>query len=185
MMQKLVLAVTVVMLSLSVLGLGAHAQSEATPQKSDLPLLVLGGSLGALGGGLAGMEGLHFLCHRLPGIGWNDITCAFFGLFGYLAGVPAGATVGVGITGSIRKAPGGLWSALLGATAGEGAAVGVVVLLSALVSNNPSLQWLQNALVPLFTYIAIPVSAGLGAAWGYNRDEMSRQSKLIPKAGSS
>lgn len=173
-MRRLLIVATVVALSLSSVELAAHARAEMVSARSDLLLLTLGGTLGALGGALAGSEGLHFLCHQLPGIGWNDITCAFFGLFGYLIGVPLGATVGVGITGRIQKAPGNIWAALLGAAAGEGVAVGAIILLSAFVENNPAFQGLASALGPFFTYFAIPVSAGFGAAWGYAQWEMSQ-----------
>lgn len=166
-MRRLLIVATVVALSLSSIELAAHARAEMTSARGDLLLF-------ALGGALAGSEGLHFLCHQLPGIGWNDITCAFFGLFGYLIGVPLGATVGVGITGRIQKAPGNIWAALLGAAAGEGVAVGAIILLSAFVENNPAFQGLASALGPFFTYFAIPVSAGFGAAWGYAQWEMSQ-----------
>jgi hypothetical protein len=117
---------------------------------------------------------LHFICHRIPAIGWNDITCAFFGLFGYLAGVPTGAALGAGVAGQVARVPGSLWGAFLGAAAGEGLAIGALALLSAIVGDNPAFQGLASLLGHFFIYVAIPVSAGFGAAWGYTWEEAAQ-----------
>jgi hypothetical protein len=89
----------------------------------------------------------------------------------------------VGIAGQVAGAPGSLRGAFLGAAAGEGLAIGAIVLLSAVIGDNPAFQGLQSVLGTFFIYVGIPVSAGLGAAWGYSWEEAS-PAKLVPEEGS-
>lgn len=153
---------------------GVETQAESVPAQSeqnvDFGRLWLGGSLGALVGGVGGAVGVYVVCiNSHPRGPWADLAClAASMLLGYTTGVPLGATVGVSIAGARQKVRGNLLLAALGATLGGASALVLSQLLGNLVLNQPGGEGLQDMFVPFFLFVGIPVSAGWGAAWGYS-----------------
>ncbi|MCL6642787.1 MAG: hypothetical protein K6T71_05640 [Candidatus Bipolaricaulota bacterium] len=146
-----------------------QAQPEPTAHFGQL---VLGGSIGALLGGVGGAAGAYGICRAVTDPGpWADLAClASAMLFGYLPGIPIGATVGVSVAGSFQKIRGNIWTALLGA--GLGGAVAFFV--SDWVLRSLEEQQTRDMLIPIALFGVIPIAAGTGAAWGYTLTGRSR-----------
>ncbi len=152
---------------------GVEAQAESAPVQSeqdvDFGRLWLGGSLGALVGGVGGALGVYTVCINTNPRGYPaDLVCLIRTFYGYIVGVPVGAAIGVGISGSLQSVRGNIWLAALGATLGGAAAVVFAQLLGNLILNRPGWEGLQEIFLPFFIFIGVPVSAGWGAAWGYS-----------------
>jgi hypothetical protein len=103
------------------MGLSAPVAHAQPAESGDFGGLVLGGSIGALVGGVGGGLAAYGLCRATTAAGpWADLAClAGAMLFGYVPGVSLGATVGVNIVGSSQKIEGNVWLALGGAILGE------------------------------------------------------------------
>ncbi len=154
-------------------GFTTQAQPEPTGNFSQL---VLGGSLGALVGGVGGGLAAYGLCRVTTDPGpWADLAClAGAMLFGYVPGVPIGATVGVSIAGNSQKIQGNIWTALLGASLGGAAAFFASDWALRSLGDTPNAQAIRDLLAPIVLFGVIPVSAGAGAAWGYTLMGRSR-----------
>ncbi len=145
---------------------GGTTQAQPEPNFSQL---ILGGSLGALVGGVGGALGAYGLCRVITDPGpWADLAClAGAMLFGYMPGVPIGATVGVSIAGNSQKIQGNVWTALLGASLGGAIAFFASDWALRSLGETPQAQQIRDVLIPLVFFGVIPVSAGVSAAWGY------------------
>lgn len=125
---------------------------------------MLGGTLGAMGGGIAGFFLGVFLCLSSLGDtgGVSSLACIAGGALGYLAGTPLGAIVGVGIAGHLNHVQGNLLLSFLGASAGEG--VGILA-----ISSLGGIGVVQDADLGLpLLFFGVPLISGLGATLGYN-----------------
>lgn len=138
--------------------------------------LVLGGSLGALVGGVGGGLTAYGICRVTTEPGpWADLAClAGAMLFGYVPGIPIGAAVGVNIAGSFQRAQGNVWAALLGASLAGGIAFFVSDWALRSLGDTPNAQEIRDFFIPIVLFGVIPVSAGTGAAWGYTLTVRSR-----------
>lgn len=163
---SLIAAVTVFLMGLG--NWNVHAQSG--PDNLNFGRLVFGGSIGALVGGVGGALGVYAVCiTAAPRGSWADLACvAGAMLFGYVPGIPIGATVGVGIAGSLQKAKGNVWLALVGASLGEAVAFFTSDWALRALSQTPQAQEIVDVLRPIVLLGVIPISAGWGAAWGYS-----------------
>ncbi|MDW8329956.1 MAG: hypothetical protein RML48_08265, partial [Candidatus Bipolaricaulota bacterium] len=143
---------------------------EQAPAQLNFGRLWLSGSLGALVGGVGGAVGAYLVCINLTPRGpWADLVCLAGSLFyGYLPGVPIGATIGVSLSGARQQVRGNVGMAALGAVLGGAAAVALSQILANSLLNQPGWQSLQDFFVPFFLFIGVPASAGWGAAWGYS-----------------
>lgn len=155
-------------------SLGVQAQPE--PATVNFGQLVLGGSIGALVGGVGGGLAAYGVCRATTDPGpWADLAClAGAVLFGYVPGIPIGATVGVSIVGSFHKAEGNVWTALLGASLAGGIAFFVFDWALRSLGDTPNAQAIRDLFIPIVLFGVIPVSAGTGAAWGYTLTARSR-----------
>lgn len=165
--RLLVLGIVVVLLG----GPGnfdVQAQTESTAL--NVGRLVFGGSIGALVGGVGGGLAAYGICRATADPGpWADLAClAGAMLFGYVPGVPIGATVGVGIAGSLQKAKGNVWLALVGASLGGAVAFFTSDWALRALSQTPQAQEIVDVLRPIVLLGVIPISAGWGAALGYS-----------------
>jgi len=163
------IAFTAVAIFGSLESLTVQAQPEPTVHFGQL---VLGGSIGALLGGVGGAAGAYGICRVVTDPGpWADLAClAGAMLFGYVPGIPIGATVGVSVAGGFQKIRGNIWTALLGAGLGGGAAF----LVSDWVLRSLEEQQIRDMLIPVVLFGVIPIAAGTGAAWGYTLTGHSR-----------
>lgn len=154
-------------------GLTAQAQPRSS---GDFGQLVLSGSLGALVGGVGGAVGAYGLCRVITTSGpWADLAClAGAMLFGYVPGVPIGATVGVSIAGNAQNIQGSIWTALLGASLSGAAAFFISDWALRSLGETPQAHQIRDVLIPFVLLGVIPVSAGTGAAWGYTLMGRSR-----------
>ncbi len=151
---------------------------QAQPAESTVHFgqLVLGGSIGALLGGVGGAVGAYGICRAVTDPGpWADLAC-FAGamLFGYVPGIPIGATVGVSVAGSLQKIRGNIWTALLGAGLGGAAAFFLSDWVLRSLGETPQAQQLRDVFIPVVLLGVIPIAAGTGAAWGYTLTGRSR-----------
>ncbi len=147
-------------------GFSTQAQPEPTGNFSQL---VLGGSIGALVGGVGGGLTAYGICRATTASGpWADLVClAGAVFFGYMPGIPVGATVGVNIAGSFQKVQGNVWTALLGASLAGGIAFFVSDWALRSLGDTPNAQAIRDIAIPIVFFGVIPISAGTGAAWGY------------------
>jgi hypothetical protein len=150
-----------------------QAQPEPTVHFGQL---VLGGSIGALLGGVGGAVGAYGICRAVTDPGpWADLAClAGAMLFGYVPGIPIGATVGVSVAGSFQKIRGNIWTALLGAGLGGAAAFFVSDWALRSLGETPHAQQIRDVFIPVVLFGVIPIAAGTGAAWGYTLTGRSR-----------
>jgi hypothetical protein len=95
-------------------------------------------------------------------------------LFGYVPGIPIGATVGVSVAGSFQKIRGNIWTALLGAGLGGAAAFFVSDWALRSLGETPHAQQIRDVFIPVVLFGVIPIAAGTGAAWGYTLTGRSR-----------
>jgi len=154
-----------------VMGLGqGNTLAQLQSNHLNFGQLVLGGSLGALVGGVGVGAGVYGICIMTTPRGpWADLAClATAILFGYVPGIPIGATVGVGIAGSLQKAKGNVWLALVGASLGGAVAFFTSDWALRALSQTPQAQEIVDVLRPIVLLGVIPISAGWGAAWGYS-----------------
>ncbi len=163
--MKKILAIVAVLLAWG----SATAQAQEEPAVH-FGQLVLGGSVGALVGGVGGGLAAYGICRATTEPGpWADLAClAGAILFGYVPGIPIGATVGVGIAGSLQKAKGNVWLALVGASLGGAVAFFTSDWALRALSQTPQAQEIVDVLRPIVLVGVIPISAGWGAAWGYS-----------------
>jgi hypothetical protein len=159
----------VIILALVVGGSGM-VQAQPGPSDVNFGQLVLGGSIGALVGGVGGGLAAYGICRATTAAGpWADLAClAGAMLFGYLPGVPIGATVGVSMAGSLQKAKGNVWLALVGASLGGAVAFFTSDWALRALSQTPQAQEIVDVLRPIVLLGVVPVAAGWGAAWGYS-----------------
>jgi len=159
----------VIILALVVGGSGM-VQAQPGPSDVNFGQLVLGGSIGALVGGVGGGLAAYGICRATTAAGpWADLAClAGAMLFGYLPGVPIGATVGVSMAGSLQKAKGNVWLALVGASLGGAVAFFTSDWALRTLSQTPQAQEIVDVLRPIVLLGVVPVAAGWGAAWGYS-----------------
>ncbi len=169
-MKKAIASIAVLLVGVS---LTAQAQEEPAVHFGQL---VLGGSVGALIGGVSGGLAAYGICRATTEPGpWADLAClAGAVLFGYVPGIPIGATVGVGIAGSLQKAKGNIWLALVGASVSGAVAFFAFDWALRALSQTPQTQQIVDALRPIVLFGVIPISAGWGAAWGYTLMGRSR-----------
>lgn len=161
-MRALAMIIALVVVS----SFGMQAQPE--PAIVNFGQLVLGGSIGALVGGVGGGLTAYGICRATAEGPWADLAClAGAILFGYVPGVPIGAAVGVSIVGSFQKADGNVWTALLGAGLAGAATFFVSDWALRALGDTPNAQVLRDLFIPIVFFGVIPVSAGTGAAWGY------------------
>lgn len=144
-----------------------QAQSEPT---ANFGQLVFDGSIGALVGGVGGALGAYGFCRVITDPGpWADLAClASAMLFGYVPGVPIGATVGVSIAGKSQKIQGNVWTALVGASLSGAIAFFASDWALRLLRETSQAQQIRDILIPVVLFGVIPISAGTGAAWGYS-----------------
>lgn len=167
--------VIAIIVALSVCGsLAVQAQPE--PSTVNFGQLVLGGSIGALVGGVGGGFAAYGICRATAAPGpWADLAClAGAILFGYVPGTPLGAAVGVTIAGGFQKIQGSFWTALLGAGLTGGIAFFVSDWALRSLGDTPNAQAIRDLFIPIVFFGVIPVSAGAGAAWGYTLTGRSR-----------
>lgn len=169
-MRRLLAVVAVLVALCSTVVHAEPAFSEQAPTKLNFGRLWLSGSLGALVGGVGGAAGAYIVCINIVPRGpWADLAClAGSLLYGYLPGVPIGATIGVSLSGARQQVRGNVAMAAVGATLGGAAAVALSQILANSLLNQPGWESLQDFFVPFFLFIGVPVSAGWGAAWGYS-----------------
>jgi hypothetical protein len=158
------------------MGLSAPVAHAQPAESGDFGGLVLGGSIGALVGGVGGGLAAYGLCLATTAAGpWADLAClAGAMLFGYVPGVSLGATVGVNIVGSSQKIEGNVWLALGGAILGEALAYFAFDWALRSLGETPQAQQIRDVLIPVVLFGAIPISAGTGAAVGYTLTGRSR-----------
>ncbi len=156
------------------LSVGEGRAQPAEPV--DFGGFVLGGSIGALVGGVGGGLAAYGICRATTTAGpWADLAClAGAMLFGYLPGVSLGATVGVTIAGSSQKIEGNVWLALVGAILGEALAYFTFDWALRSLGETPQAQQIRDVLIPVVLFGVIPISAGTGAALGYTLTGRSR-----------
>ncbi len=172
MTRKTALVASVAVLAVLV-SFPASAQEESSVHFGQL---VLGGSVGALVGGVGGGVAAYGICMATTAAGpWADLAClAGAILFGYIPGIPIGATAGVTIVGSFQKIKGNVWTALLGASLAGGIAFFASDWALRLLGDTPNAQGIRDIFTPIVLFVVVPVSAGTGAAWGYTLTGRSR-----------
>ncbi|MCX8103669.1 MAG: hypothetical protein N3E42_04435 [Candidatus Bipolaricaulota bacterium] len=165
-----------VMIIALVVGGSLAVQAQPEPSTVNFGQLLLGGSLGALVGGVGGGFAAYGICRVITDPGpWADLTClAGAMLYGYIPGVPIGATVGVSVVGNFQKIQGNVWTALLGAGLAGAAAFFVSDWALRSLGDTSQAQALRDMLIPVVLFGVIPLSAGTGAAWGYTLTARSR-----------
>jgi uncharacterized membrane protein YedE/YeeE len=168
------LAVCLICLGLA--GLSAVDVHAQPAESVDVGGLVLGGSIGALVGGVGSGLAAYGICRATTTAGpWADLAClAGAMLFGYVPGVSLGATVGVTIAGSSQKIEGNVWLALVGAILGEALAYFTFDWALRSLGETPQAQQIRDVLIPVVLFGVIPISAGTGAALGYTLTGRSR-----------
>lgn len=153
-----------------VAGSALVVQAQDEPPAVHFGQLVLGGSVGALVGGVGGGLAAYGICRATTAPGpWADLAClAGAMLFGYLPGIPIGATVGVSITGSFQKVRGNVVLALVGASVSGAVAFFASDWALRALSQTPQAQQIVDALRAIVLLGVVPIAAGWGAAWGYS-----------------
>jgi len=124
---------------------------------------VLGGWVGAAGGGVGGfMIGLLLCLLTLSDhSGFQALGCFVGGgTLGYLLGTPLGATIGVSVVGHFNHIQGNVWMGLLGGFLGEGAGI---LTLSGLVGIGVDSDFGGVGYV-----LGVPLISALGTATGFN-----------------
>jgi len=181
-MRFAVLLVSVVFSSLIALH-PVYAQTDKTADPNDYFVAeLIGGSVGALGGGVAGgavgaladilvcpalYPGKSLACDVFPGPGAG---------IGYIVGIPVGTVIGVYTVGSMNHAQGNLWLSSLGALVGESVGVGITVLLINLLGYtfgmidgiDSSTAAIVSVSAAVAVLVVVPVVTALGAVIGYN-----------------
>jgi len=125
---------------------------------------LLGGWLGAAGGGVGGFLLGFFACLSAVGTGdsYGGLACLAPGALGYLIGTPVGATAGVSLVGHLNGVEGNVWLALVGGAAGEGMGFLALTLLQ---NVGP---FVSGDLGPVVLIGGVPLLSALGATAGYN-----------------
>lgn len=154
----------------AVLGLGSWNASAQPESNLNFGQLVLGGSIGALVGGVGTAFGIYSICIMTTPAGpWTDLACLANAIvFGYLPGVPIGATVGVSFTGRFQRVTGNVWVALVGASLGGAVAFFASDWALRALGETSQAQAIRDTLIPTVFLGIIPIAAGTGAAWGYS-----------------
>ncbi len=120
---------------------------------------------GTVGGALLGLAG--FWAAARPCLasaeGLGVLGCVVAGAYGYLIGVPLGATLGVSLVGLSAGIEGNTALAALGAMAGEAFGIGV---LSVVYRGMGGTEGITVATALGF----VPFASAVGAAMGYNAD---------------
>ncbi len=132
--------------------------------------------VGTAGGALLGMVGSWVgsgVCRATAGEGEDVATlCRMPGIYGYLLGVPVGATLGVGIAGASFGMEGDLFLTAAGAVVGEALGIGILAVLQGTVGEGSVSFAAAYGLVPFLSAALATMGYGLGsnAAWGYNAE---------------
>lgn len=140
-----------------------RASAQVTSPWEAVPLELLLGTLGGAAGGVLGFFGGFTLCMASgeDSTGWGSLFCALLGVYGYAAGVPVGATLGVNLTARAMGVEGSLLGSVLGAVVGFGA--GVLVLTAVYEASQGDDTLLLGTAVTV-----VPFLSALGATLGYN-----------------
>ncbi len=167
-----------VVMVIGLLGAKVHAE-PAQPQSALMLREVVIGSIVALGGGISGVMAGAYMgqpaveqCARKQPSCQDELFCFRFNLcsltglpymiWGYVIGVPLGATLGVSLVGHLNGISGNFWLAAAGAIVGETLGISASIALANLLQTEwPIAMWIS-------TLTAIPVSSALGATIGFN-----------------
>jgi hypothetical protein len=133
--------------------------------------------VGTAGGALFGLVGNWVgtrICEITAEEGANTgELCWLPGVYGYLAGVPLGASLGVGLAGTSLGAQGDYLLAAAGAVVGEALGVGVLMVLRGTLESEEAFFAAAYGLVPF-------LSAAF-AATGYNMDVRSGYTRNLSR----
>ena len=130
--------------------------------------------LGTAGGALLGLAGNWIgtrVCEIKAGEGMDTAElCWLPGVYGYLVGVPLGATLGVGVAGASLGMQGNHLLAAAGAVVGEALGLGILAVLRGALEREEAFFAAAYGLVPFLSAAFAATGYGTGVRGGYTGD---------------